>query len=49
MLVQDYIVCMIEITIYLTGLPPVTQGKNATKLPDNKLLDLLEFRIPINW
>ena len=41
-LVQDYIACMIEINDCLEAFPPVTAGRNSTKLPD-----LLEFRIPI--
>ena len=46
---QDYIAHVTEINDYLTKFPPVTQGGNATKLPDNKLLDLLELRIIIKW
>ena len=46
--VQDYIACVTEINDYLTKSPPLfIAGGNATKLLDNKLLDLLEFRIPI--
>ena len=49
MLVQDYIDHMININDYLKEFPPVIVGGNATKLPGNELLDLLEFRIPIKW
>ena len=47
--VQDYIARMIEINNYLEEFLPVIAGGNATKLPFNKLLDLLEFGIPIKW
>ena len=49
MLVQDYIARMIKINDYLEEFPPVIAGRNSTKLPDNELLDLLEFGIPIKW
>ena len=45
--VQDYIACVTEINNYLTKSPLFIAGGNATKLLDKKLLDLLEFRIPI--
>ena len=47
--VQDYISCVIEINNYLEVFLPVIAGRNATKLPDNELQDLLEFGIPIKW
>ena len=47
--VQEYITRVIEINDYLKEFPPVTTGGNATKLPDDELLDLLEFGIPIKW
>ena len=49
MLVQDYITRVIKINDYLAEFPPTIVGGDAVKLPDNKLLDLLEFGIPINW
>ena len=49
MLVRDYISCVIEINNYHKEFPPVVTGRNATKLPDKELLDLLEFGIPIKW
>ena len=49
MLVQDYISWVIKINNYLAEFPPTIVGRNATKLPDKELLDLLEFRIPIKW
>ena len=45
--VQDYIARVTKINDYLTKFPPVTQGRNATNLPKNKLLDLLESGIPL--
>ena len=47
--VREYIARVIEINNYLEEFPPVTIGGNATKLPDDELLDLLEFGIPIKW
>ena len=47
--VQEYIAWVIEINDYLTEFPPTIVGGNSTKLPDNKLLDLLEFGILISW
>ena len=42
-----YFAHVIEINDYLEEFLPVIVGRNSTKLPDNKLLDLLEFGIPI--
>ena len=49
MLVRDYIARVIKINNYLKEFPSVIIGRNATKLLDDNLLDLLEFRIPIKW
>ena len=49
MLVRDYITWVIEINNYLEEFLPTIVGRNATKLPDNEILDLLEFGIPIKW
>ena len=46
---QEYIARVIKINDYLKESPPTVVGGNTTKLPDNKLLDLLEFGIPISW
>ena len=46
---QDYIARVIEINNYLTEFPPTVVGGDAIKLPDDELLDLLEFGIPIKW
>ena len=48
-LVQEYIACVIKINDYLKEFLPVIVGRNATKIPDNKLLEILEFGIPIKW
>ena len=42
-----YCLCVIKINDYLKEFLPVIVGGNATKLSENELLDLLEFRIPI--
>ena len=47
--VWDYIAWVIEINYYLTEFPPTAVGGDSTKLPDNELLDLLEFGILISW
>ena len=49
MLVLDYIARVIKINDYLKEFLPVIVGRNATELPDNNLLDLLEFWIFIKW
>ena len=43
--VQEYIAQVIKINDYLEEFRPTIVGGNATKLPDNDLLDLLEFGI----
>ena len=47
--VQEYIAQVIKINKYLEEFLPTIVVGNATKLPVNELLDLLEFRIPIKW
>ena len=47
--VREYIARVIEINDYLEEFPPTTVGGDATKLPEDELLDLLEFGIPIKW
>ena len=49
MLVHKHIACVIEINNYLKDFPPAIVGGNTTKIPDNELMDLLEFGIPIKW
>ena len=49
MLVRDYIARVIEINDYLEEFPSVVAERNATKILEDKLLDLLEFGIPIKW
>ena len=39
--VQDYIAQVIKINNYLAEFPPTIVGRNAVKVPDDKLLDLL--------
>ena len=47
--VQDYIAQVVKINDYLAEFPPTIVGRNITRLRDDKLLDLLEFEIPIKW
>ena len=49
MSVKDYIASVVEINSYLTDFPPVNVTTPGTMLTDNKLLDLLEFGIPVKW
>ena len=49
MRVQEYIARVIKINNYLKEFLPTIVGRNATKLPDDELLDLLECGIPIKW
>ena len=48
MLVQDYIAQVIKINDYLAEFPPTIVGRDAVKLPDDKLLDILSLFLPIN-
>ena len=45
--VKDYIARVVEINSILTEFPPVNSTTPATMLTDNKLLDRLEFGIPL--
>ena len=47
--VQDYIARVTDIYNILGKIPLVTVDRNDTKLPDNKLLELLDFGISIKW
>ena len=47
--VQDYITQVVKINNWLKEFPPTIVDRNATKLLDDKLLDLIEFGIPIKW
>ena len=46
MLANHYIAQVCEINSYLTAFP-TKQSREATKLPTDKLLDLLEFGVPL--
>ena len=48
MIAKDYIARVCKINSYLTAFP-TEPGRQATKLPTNKLLDLLEFGVPLRW
>ena len=45
--IKRYVARMVEINKYLPQFPPKVIGKNSEKLPDNELLELLEFGIPL--
>ena len=48
MTAKDYIARVCKINSYLTAFP-TKPGRQATKLPTDKLLDLLEFGVPLRW
>ena len=48
MTAKDYIARVCEINSYLTAFP-TEPGRQATKLPTDELLDLLEFGVPLRW
>ena len=47
--VPEHIAQVIKINNYLEEFLPTMLGGNATKLPDNELLDLLDFGTPTKW
>ena len=48
MTAKDYIARVCKINSYLTAFP-TEPGREATKLPTDELLDLLEFGVPLRW
>ena len=48
MLAKDYIAQVYKINSYLMAFP-TKPGRDPTKLPADKLLDLLEFGVPLKW
>ena len=48
MIAKDYIAQVCRINSYLTAFP-TEPGREATKLPTDELLDLLEFGVPLKW
>ena len=49
MKVQDFVSRMGELNEYLTSFPSATPGIAATKLPEDEVLDILEFSMPQSW
>ena len=47
-LAKEYIARVCKINSYLKAFP-TKPGKEPTKLPTKKLLDLLEFGVPLKW
>ena len=45
---KDYIACICKINSYLTTFP-TNSDREASKLPTDELLDLLEFGVPLKW
>ena len=48
MISKDYIIWVCKINSYLTALP-TKPGREATKIPTDEFLDVLEFGIPLKW
>ena len=48
MTAKDYIAMVYKINSYLTAFL-TKPGREATKLPTDELLDLLEFGVPLRW
>ena len=45
--IKEYVARVAEISNYLPQFSPSVQLENSKKLPNNKILELLEFRIPL--
>ena len=42
--------CIKEINVYLPEFPPITvDGDCPEALPNEELIDILEFRVPSSW
>ena len=49
MTVKDYVARVVEINGYLHRFHDGVQGVQATALPEDMLVDLLEFGVPVAW
>ena len=49
MTTRDYVARISEMNSYLPLFPPVTAGTTPEKLPDDEIVDLLEFGVPNSW
>ena len=49
MSIKEYVARAVEINNYLLQFPPSVPTGNSKKLTNNKLLELLEFGIPLKW
>ena len=49
MCIKEYVDRVVKINDYLLQFPPSVPAGNSKKLPNNKLLELLEFGIPLKW
>ena len=47
MATKDYVAQVVELNNLLTRFPATNPNLPATKLPDDKLLNLLEFGVPL--
>ena len=49
MTTRQWISRVTELNNYLESFPPLRAGTAATKLPDDEILEILEFGIPFSW
>ena len=49
MKIREFMTRLNEINELLTLFPPVRDGQEAEKLPDDKLMDIAEFAVPATW
>ena len=49
MTVQEYVSRVGELNQYLTEFPPSAVALTITKLPEDELMDILEFSVPQSW
>ena len=47
--IKKYVARVVEINEYLVQFPPKTIIRNSNKIPEDKLLELLNFGIPLKW
>ena len=49
MTIRDYVNRVLELNDQLENFPGINDNDNGTKLPEDEVLDLLEFGLPETW